>query len=184
MANEYRANHADLLAVANAIRAKSGKTDALTFPSEFVSAIANISSMPTGLRKVAIGSYTATDNVYEEVAIEHGLGEAPNFIAIAVDTSNFTDFDYKDFYGMITAATCTVPFKYWYNSSYQPVEMYYLPLWGVQYQHGSQDAHANKVYGTSEPTATTFYIPGDDDIWLSPGNTYHWICGVFDKFGG
>ena len=181
MANEYSVNHADLLAVANAIRAKSGKTDALAFPSKFVSAIANISSMPTGLSKVAIGSYTATDNVYEEVAIEHGLGEAPNFIAIAVDTSNFTEYDYEYFFGMITAATCTVPFKYWYDQDYP---MYYLPLWGVQYQRGSQDTHTAKVYGTSEPTATTFYIPGDDDIGLPAGKTYHWICGVFDKFGG
>ena len=44
MANEYLVNSADLTAVADAIRAKGGKSEALVFPSGFVSAVQAIQS--------------------------------------------------------------------------------------------------------------------------------------------
>lgn len=44
MANEYAVNAADLTAVADAIRAKSGVSDALVFPSGFADAVAGIST--------------------------------------------------------------------------------------------------------------------------------------------
>ena len=42
MANEYAVNHADLVSVADAIRAKSGSNSALIFPDGFVSALQNV----------------------------------------------------------------------------------------------------------------------------------------------
>lgn len=44
MANEYLVNSADLTAVADAIRAKGGKSEAFVFPSGFVSAVQAIQS--------------------------------------------------------------------------------------------------------------------------------------------
>ena len=56
MANEYAANAADLTAVADAIRAKTGTSEGLSFPDGFVAAIAGIS---TGAQ-VASGSFTGS----------------------------------------------------------------------------------------------------------------------------
>ena len=44
MANEYAANAADLTAVADAIRAKTGTSEGLSFPDGFAAAIAGIST--------------------------------------------------------------------------------------------------------------------------------------------
>ena len=56
MANEYTVNAADLTAVADAIRAKTGTSEGLSFPDGFAAAIAGIS---TGAQ-VASGSVTTT----------------------------------------------------------------------------------------------------------------------------
>ena len=56
MANEYTVNAADLTAVADAIRAKTGTSEGLSFPDGFAAAIAGIS---TGAQ-VASGSVTIT----------------------------------------------------------------------------------------------------------------------------
>lgn len=57
MANEYAANAADLTAVADAIRAKTGTSEGLSFPDGFTAAIAGIS---TGAQ-VASGSFTGSN---------------------------------------------------------------------------------------------------------------------------
>lgn len=56
MANEYTVNAADLTTVADAIRAKAGTSEGLSFPDGFAAAIAGIS---TGAQ-VASGSVTTT----------------------------------------------------------------------------------------------------------------------------
>lgn len=56
MANEYTVNAADLTAVADAIRAKTGTSEGLSFPDGFAAAIAGII---TGAQ-VASGSVTTT----------------------------------------------------------------------------------------------------------------------------
>ena len=56
MANEYTVNAADLTAVADAIRAKAGTSEGLSFPDGFAAAIAGIS---TGAQ-VASGSVKAS----------------------------------------------------------------------------------------------------------------------------
>ena len=59
MANEYTVNAADLTAVADAIRDKTGTSEGLSFPDGFAAAIAGIS---TGAQ-VASGSVKASESV-------------------------------------------------------------------------------------------------------------------------
>ena len=63
MANEYAANAADLTAVADAIRAKAGTSEGLSFPDGFAAAIAGIS---TGAQ-VASGSVTTTRKSFMKI---------------------------------------------------------------------------------------------------------------------
>lgn len=63
MANEYAANAADLTAVADAIRAKTGTSEGLSFPDGFAAAIAGIS---TGAQ-VASGSVTTNRKSYMNI---------------------------------------------------------------------------------------------------------------------
>ena len=63
MANEYTVNAADLTAVADAIRAKTGTSEGLSFPDGFAAAIAGIS---TGAQ-VASGSVTTTRKSYMKI---------------------------------------------------------------------------------------------------------------------
>ena len=67
MANEYTVNAADLTAVADAIRAKAGTSDGLSFPDGFAAAIAAI---PAGAQ-VASGSFTVSKS--SEVTIHPGF---------------------------------------------------------------------------------------------------------------
>lgn len=63
MANEYTVNAADLTAVADAIRAKTGTSEGLLFPDGFTAAIAGIS---TGAQ-VASGSVTTARKSYMNI---------------------------------------------------------------------------------------------------------------------
>lgn len=67
MANEYTVNAADLTAVADAIRAKAGTSEGLSFPGGFAAAIAGIS---TGAQ-VASGSVNVSKS--SEISIVPGF---------------------------------------------------------------------------------------------------------------
>lgn len=81
MANEYAANAADLTAVADAIRAKTGTSEGLSFPDGFAAAIAGIS---TGAQ-VASGSSTVSKS--ESMTITPGFTVKNICCAVAYSTS-------------------------------------------------------------------------------------------------
>lgn len=60
MANEYTVNAADLTAVADAIRAKTGTSEGLSFPDGFSAAIAGISTGAQVVMGTVTGSSTST----------------------------------------------------------------------------------------------------------------------------
>ena len=80
--------NSDLGDVADAIRAKSGGSSQLAFPSGFISEIGNIStggggSLPSIISKIDGGSFTpSSDTVTGNYTISHNLGEAPKGVAI------------------------------------------------------------------------------------------------------
>lgn len=67
----------DLTSVANAIRAKSGGSSQLAFPSGFVSEIGNIPS--GGGTRSEIGSFTVASNYVTSKTISHGLNTSKIF---------------------------------------------------------------------------------------------------------
>lgn len=81
--------NSDLGDVADAIRAKSGGSSQLAFPSGFISEIGNIStgggggSLPSIISKIDGGSFTpANDIASNSYPISHTLGTTPTGIAI------------------------------------------------------------------------------------------------------
>lgn len=84
MANEYTVNAADLTAVADAIRAKTGTSEGLSFPDGFAAAIAGIS---TGAQ-VASGSFTALNS--GSMTITPGFIVKNICFAVAYNTSTGT----------------------------------------------------------------------------------------------
>ena len=91
---EYLAKSEDLTAVADAIRAKGGTSEALVFPDGFVSAVESIQAgggiaFPDGVA-ITQGQFTmATDTSY--LAIEHGMGQAPNIGVIWTEDAPATN---------------------------------------------------------------------------------------------
>lgn len=81
MANEYTVNAADLTAVADAIRAKTGTSEGLSFPDGFAAAIAGIS---TGAQ-VASGSFKASRA--DHMTIKPGFVIKNICFAVAYSTS-------------------------------------------------------------------------------------------------
>ena len=84
MANEYTVNAADLTAVADAIRSKTGTSEGLRFPDGFAAAIAGIS---TGAQ-VASGSFTASNS--NSMTITPGFIVKNICFAVAYNTSTGT----------------------------------------------------------------------------------------------
>ena len=71
MANEYAVNAADLTAVADAIRGKTGKTDAMEFPDGFVSAVDGIQSAEGATAQLR----GLIDGTATEITIPEGVTE-------------------------------------------------------------------------------------------------------------
>lgn len=92
MANEYAVNAADLTAVADAIRAKTGTSEWLIFPDGFAAAIAGIS---TGAQ-VASGSVTTNRKSYMNITpgfivrklLVHPLNTKATIAIITYDVDN------------------------------------------------------------------------------------------------
>ena len=85
MANEYTVNAADLTAVADAIRAKTGTSESLSFPDGFAAAIAGIS---TGTQ-VASGSVDASESFLDSITITPGFVVKNICFAVAYNTSTY-----------------------------------------------------------------------------------------------
>ena len=86
MANEYTVNAADLTAVADAIRAKTGTSEGLSFPDGFAAAIAGIS---TGTQ-VASGSVNVSQSWLDSMTITPGFIVKNICFAVAYNTSTGT----------------------------------------------------------------------------------------------
>lgn len=98
MANEYTVNAEDLTAVADAIRAKAGTSEGLSFPDGFAAAIAGIS---TG-SQVASGSV----ELYKKNQMNIMPGFAVRNVCLALPKSPSTD-DYHRFGGIYIDGTAS-----------------------------------------------------------------------------
>lgn len=85
MANEYTVNAADLTAVADAIRAKTGTSEGISFPDGFAAAIAGISSGA----QVASGSVNVSQSFLDSMTITPGFVVKNICFAVAYNTSTY-----------------------------------------------------------------------------------------------
>ena len=85
MANEYTVNAADLTAVADAIRAKSGTSESLSFPDGFTATIAAI----TAGAQVASGSVNVSQSWLDSMTITPGFVVKNICFAVAYNTSTY-----------------------------------------------------------------------------------------------
>ena len=92
----------DLTSVANAIRAKSGGSSQLAFPTGFVSEIGKIPSggLPSPITQFATGQFTLAADA-TELQITHNIGEYPSILYIYPDWRLTT---YRYYNGGITAS--------------------------------------------------------------------------------
>ena len=95
---EYITNDAELKSVADAIRAKTGKTDPLTFPTEFASEIAGIESGGTDtLEERLSDAMTEYSNDQVTSIIQNGMSFQTKLISVSLP--NVTDIGANAFYG-------------------------------------------------------------------------------------
>lgn len=161
MANEYTVNQADLVAVANAIRERSGVSDSLVFPNGFAEAIANIAGLPGGISALASGTITLTAQS-SYLTLEHNLGVRPNFYYVRAQEK----FDSAAYNGKIYTSS---------GSSLGGYELEHLAYYSSSGGAFSTKQVAGSFWGL-ENTLNTMDASG---YYYKANCTYHWICGVF-----
>ena len=186
MANEYAVNQADLTAVADAIRAKGGTSEALTFPGGFVDAVGAIQAgVSSGGLAYDMGEFVldADSKGAQSVgnpnwAIAHQLGDTPEFVMVWTD----------DFAGLTADNTasqqCNLGFI-WLNNPIGLLQRLSSSASGdaltINLSVASGDYRTNAggpssvMYAGIKPTSEVFYYHA------SGGNNY-WRAGVSYKY--
>lgn len=154
---------ADLTLIADAIREKDGSSASLKFPSDFVSAIASIVSVPSNISALASGTITLTEQ-NSKLTLEHNLGVAPNFYFVrAQEAFNSTAHNSKIF------------------------TSYGADIGGNELEHLAYYTSSSGAFGTKQ-VAGSFWSLTDtlntmdaSGYYYKAGCIYHWICGVFKE---
>ena len=162
-----------LTAIANAIRAKTGGTKAMTL-DEMVTAINSISGggggLPAGIAAIAFGEYAvASDFTTTRQTVTHNLGVVPDFVLFYYDGGNIATS-----YSMLFALRST---KLAYRSSaYNAYNAYHANTTSTVSVAGSNSTSA----GVSSLTATTFQIAShSNSYYWRGGYTYKWLAIKF-----
>lgn len=163
MANEYAVNHADLISVADAIRAKSGSNSALIFPDGFVSALQNVQP-GGGLNFEIVGSTEQPSNPSENTI---WVNTDQPVVGWAINSSE-PDEPYE---GMVWIETASIS-----NVAINAINANELVvrLVKAQYYHNNNWVLVNtKVYqngGWLAPSVDTIiYVPGDEAEGITGG---------------
>lgn len=159
-----------MTAIADAIRAKTGGTAALSLDA-MAEAIAGleIGGLPDGLEALTCGSWTPTsDEKYYTVI--HNLGVVPDFLYVVAEN----------------------PYGLEYNSDKKYMLGYYAAGRfgeGVPKVTAYKASSSSSIYGfdtsidvdySSNVTATKYNIQTSyNDRYFKSGMTYKWICGKF-----
>ena len=176
MANEYTVNQADLVAVANAIRERSGVSDSLVFPNGFAEAIANISGLPSGISALATGTYTfASDKTNAVTRITHDLGVAPHFYVF-----------YKQDKWTPSTSVKKILYTVFFNKSIKSGSSGYSGnMWICGRYIGATSTATLSIDtgigdGLVTVDTTTFGVYSPSGYTFVGGDTFNWICGVFE----
>ena len=152
----------DLTSIANAIRAKAESSDALSFPSGFVDAIANLATgggLPSNISAIAGGTFVLTDNTEDAPTLTHNLGVSANFYLIRVQGDLTTSK--KVMYAM--------------GSSLGGKALH------VQNYYSTNGYALNQKIGSLVSSTTALYPTSFSGYTYASGKIYHWICGRFEE---
>ena len=170
MANEYTVNQADLVAVANAIRERSGASGSLVFPSGFAEAIASITDLPSEVTHLASGTFTLTSSNTTQYTITHGMGTSPNFYIVMVDESLDTSIDGTNKISMILG----VKKNLYVNGEIKSTA--YSVVVSTTSQGYTTNGQQN--FGGNSTTINTQTANGK---YFAPNKRYNWVCGYLDS---
>lgn len=101
----------DLTSVANAIRAKSGGSYQLAFPSGFVSEIGNIPSGGSGLTTIASGTFTGNDsNIISALSIGKKMAQTDFYFKAKLHSGTEIPYDayykFADIFAVVFSDIC------------------------------------------------------------------------------
>lgn len=164
-----------LTAIADAIRDKTGGTEALTLeqmPTEIAGIEVGGGGLPAGVSALAIGTYTPTSDVSSAVGIEHGLGVTPNFFFMSVEGQemlNASDFKYY--------ITTEFGLAQKFMMSANQLEAFRI----YRYSNGTSFTQSAAVGIMGQFANTThFYAYASSTYNLKAGVAYRWVAGVID----
>ena len=164
-----------LIAIADAIRDKTGGTESLTLdqmPTDIAGIETGGGGLPSCITALASGTYTPTADVVSVVGIEHGLGVTPNFFFMSVEGQemlNPSDFNYYITHEFGLAQK--------FMMSANQLEAFRI----YRYSNGSNFTQSAAVglMGVFA-NATQFYAYASSTYNLKAGVTYRWVAGVID----
>lgn len=166
--SNYIASSTDLTAVANAIRAKSGGSSQLAFPTGFVSEIGNISAgapLPSGVTKISGGTFTFASNTALTAQIPHDLGVVPKAVVVWASDSNSNDTLFHS--GALIACRIDTSGNTYYA------------MRNFSYKSSASAADASYGYlftSLSDALSSTFFSFNNGSRYYLAGATYNWVA--------
>lgn len=130
--------------------------------------------LPSGISKLATGSFTPSSDISSVQTITHGLGVMPDFIMTFADTGDIVIGDNSDFAGYFLRAS-SVAIKMKYNSNTYP----YLSEQGYVTTDGTIRVALSYMHQSSI-TSDIFMLMASSSHKLKSGVTYHWVACAFE----
>ena len=165
-----------LSSIADTIRAKSGASDTLSFPTGFVSAISGLST--SGIKATA-GTLTLADDT-GQYTLNHGLGEVPVLFALSLrtDVNTLTEKSNMVIGGFGYSGSSGMQYFMYTNPAY------YNRAWNV-FKFGIESTWFSGMTACfCSATADSIMLAGQNTYKLVGGATYDWIAvgsGVFSE---
>ena len=169
MAEQYIANADDLIAVADAIRTKSGATGRLNFPDGFVSAIEEITGGGDKGLKATAGAFTLSGDINDYV-LTHGLGEVPEFFMFGMANHH------TSFYGHKYFIVCGYGFNSKNMQYRMAVSTTALSPGGIYHASSITDSAGNEQSITEANAETIKLADSGGTSKLVSGARYYWVA--------
>lgn len=166
--SKYLVTDSQLEDIANAIRAKSGGSSQLAFPTEFVSEIGNISTgapLPSGVTKISGGTFTFTSNTALTAQIPHDLGAVPKAVIVWTSDSNSNDTLFHS--GALVACQIDTSGNTYYA------------MRNFSYKSSASSADASYGYlftSLSDVLSNTYFSFNNGSRYYLAGATYNWVA--------
>lgn len=168
-----------LVAVADAIRAKGGTTDALSFPTGFADAISAIQTGGGG-GGIATGTFVL-DEDSKTVEITHNVGSVPKIALYYLESDKdcIRDVNVSSGYAFFGYSIDGTKNGVYYKTGSSITSSLSLGTMATSSQyvanHASNEAVAEVLWNANDMTATLVSCGNDSGAKFRAGNKYRWI---------